>query len=114
MSRSERLMGGAGLLMAVNAGLHVLAVLPGWFSELSLMLVPIGLVYALFAWGLWEGWGWLAYIVFLVVLVGAVAAYAFMGSPGLPAWWLGMIIVVDLAVAVMLFERIWRGAPAKP
>ncbi|WP_420860539.1 hypothetical protein [Algirhabdus cladophorae] len=108
LNRTQRLFLTAGVLMLINAGLHILAPLVSGFGSDALMLIPVGVLYGLFGWGLMRGWRWLAYIVFLICLIGGVYAYMIASATSVPAWWMGLIVAADVLVIVTLFLLLWR------
>lgn len=109
MTRNQRLMTYAGVLMLVNAALHLLAVALGGFASDALRLAPVGMLYALIGWGLIRTVELLAYIAFLACLIGGLIAYISMYSWSVPFWWVGLIILAHVSAAILLFLCIWRG-----
>jgi|GEM_PF-1539759 len=103
-----------GLLLLLSAALHIFAFVVGGFSNDALRLIPVGLVYALVAYGLFCGWRWLAYIAFVMMMIGGIAALSTIWSPStIPVWWTILIIAADWLGAAALFGALWRSAPRK-
>lgn len=100
-------------LIAVSAALHVFAFLVGGFSADALRLIPVGLIYALLAYGLTRGWRWLAYVAFIAMMVGGTLALGSLWTPSpVPQAWTIAIIGADWLAALALFVSLWRPAPA--
>lgn len=101
------------LFIAVSAALHVFAFLVGGFSTDALRLIPVGLVYAVIAYGLTRGWRWLAYVAFIAMMIGGTVALGSLWTPSpVPQWWTIAIIAADWLAALALFVSLWRPAPA--
>jgi len=105
----------AAILLALSAVLHLIAApLSGWTS-IGLILVPVGLLYALMANGLMRERRWLAYVVLPLMLGGAIICYASLGSvvtAALPDALLIAIAVADIGCALALFVVLWRDPTA--
>lgn len=96
-------------LVGISGLLHILAVIIGAFSAEAILLVPVGLLYLAFCYGLLRGWRWLAHVVFIVMLIGIVAALSSaFGPSSIPGWWWLSIVLVDFCAAVALFGALWR------
>lgn len=99
------------LFIAISAALHVFAFIVGGFSADALRLTPVGLVYALLAFGLTRGWRWLAYVAFIAMMIGGTVALGSLWAPSpVPQWWTLAIIAADWLAAAALFAALWRPA----
>lgn len=95
----------------ISAALHIFAFVVGGFAPEALVLIPIGLVYVVLAYGLSRGWRWLAYIAFLLMMIGGTFALAQLWTPSpVPQWWTLAIIAADWLAALALFVALWRPA----
>ena len=96
------------LALGMSALLHLVAPFVSGFHATGLALVPVGLVFFAFAFGLAHAWRRLGYLVFLAVLVATIRAYVIM-SPGgaVPAWLLWAVIAFNLITAAALFRILW-------
>ncbi len=100
--------------IAISAILHMLAFLVGGFASAALMLIPIGLMYLGFAYGLASGWRWMAYLTFIIALIGSLLAFgSSMGSGPIPAWWWLLIVIADVGAVLGLLPALWRARPAQ-
>lgn len=100
------------LFVFISALLHIFAFVVGSVTADALMLVPIGIVYLLIAWGLTRGFRWLAYITFFVMCIGGIFAMSQLWTPSpVPGWWTIAIIVADWLAAAALFASLWRTTP---
>lgn len=100
--------------VALSAALHLLALFVGGFSVEAMRLLPVGIVYAGFAYGLLQGWRWLAYIVFIVLLVGTSLAVSNIWAFGdVPGWLYAGIAMANLLSVVALFCALWQAPDAK-
>lgn len=103
-----------GLFLLISAALHILAFLVGGFTPDALVLIPIGIIYALAAVGLFRDWRWLAYVCFIVMLLGGIIALgSSLGTSPVPFWWWWLIVAADWAGAAALFAALWNPRPAK-
>ena len=109
MTQTKGAMRWAANFVALSAALHVIALLVSSFSSEALRLLPFGIVYAGFAYGLLQGWRWLAYIVFIVLLIGSSLAIGNVWAFGdVPGWIYIGIAAANLASVVALFATLWR------
>lgn len=109
MTQTKGAMRWAANFVALSAALHVLALLVSGFSREALPLLPFGVVYAGFAYGLMQGWRWLAYIVFIVLFIGTSLAISRVWAVGdVPGWiYIGIAIANSASVAALL-AALWR------
>ena len=98
----------AGLLMLLNAALHIVGYPVSGFSADAIKFVIVGVVYGLVGLGLMRGMRWLAFLMFVLALIGGNIAFMSMGSPPLPSWLSGSIALNDLVVAIVLFGVLWN------
>jgi hypothetical protein len=109
MTHSKGAMWWAAIFVALSAALHTIALPLSGFSAEALRLLPFGLVYAGFAYGLMQAWRWLAYIVFIVLLIGISLAIGSVWSFGdVPSWIYITIAIANLASVMALFVALWR------
>lgn len=97
----------AGTVMALNAMLHFFVFLIIGFTPDAMLFVLIGVVYGFLAWGVLRKMRWLAYIVFLIALFGISAVINMMGTLSIPSFWLGLIIITKIVLALILFFILW-------
>lgn len=104
----------SAMFFVISAILHIIAPVVGLFSQASLMLPIVGVVYILISMGLNREWRWLAYLAFLVSLFGAVAAYASaLGAVAGMAILFWLILVADLVAMSALFIKLWQAKPVR-
>ncbi len=103
----------AANFIALSALLHlVAAVASGYGTEIS-WLIPLAVLYAVFAYGLFKAWRWMAYIAFVVVFVGTWFAIGSVWSPAPVFGWIASAIcLANVAAIVMLFVTLWKPKPA--
>ena len=100
------------LFVALSGLVHLLALFVSGFASGALMLVPAGIVYLGFAYGLLQGWRWLAYVVFLLMMVGSlVALSSAWTTPSVPTWIYLTIVALDWLTVLALFGALWRSRP---
>jgi hypothetical protein len=103
----------AALFVAISAILHLISPVFAGLAEDVMLLLPTGVLYLFFAWGLSKGWRWLAYIAFIVLLIGGLFAFAFsFGGSMVPGWLYAGIAIADLLAVLALFGALWRSKPA--
>jgi predicted membrane channel-forming protein YqfA (hemolysin III family) len=101
------------LFVALSAIVHLIAPFVSRFDSLSLALLPAGLIYLAFAYGLLQGWRWLAYLVFIVMMVGGIASLGMAwSSDPIPTWVFLSFVVLDWLAVFALFGALWRSKPA--
>ena len=95
----------AGILLIVNAAVHVV---PGVMGMPQLFIATA--LYAALGAGLLAGMRWLAWPSLLIVLfVGMVAAAGGVADPAAqPQWAFVAILVLDILAALALFVHLWR------
>ena len=108
MTNSLTLLRYAGWLMVVNAILHFFSFLFAGINPDTTQFIVVGVVYGLIAFGLLKGVTLLACVTFAIALFGFNAAFIGMELTQIPDWILGAIVLVDLAVAAVLFWFIWN------
>ncbi|MCO4846585.1 MAG: hypothetical protein KC448_01270 [Yoonia sp.] len=109
MTQSKNALRWGANFTALSAGLHILAFVVGGFRADALQLLPIGIVYAGFAYGLFQGWRLMAYIVFIVILIGTIMAVSRIWALGdVPGWLYAGIALANLLSAASLFAAIWK------
>lgn len=109
MTRAKGSLRWSANFVALSAGLHILALIVGGFSAEALRLLPFGIVYAGFAYGLLQGWRWLAYIVFVILLIGTSLSVSQIWAFGdVPGWLYSGIAVANLLSIVALFGALWQ------
>ena len=100
------------LLVLLSAAFHLIAPLISLGARDGLMLLPVGIVYVAFAWGLMRGWRWLAYVTFLIMLIGISAAMTGIWSISpVPSWIYIGIALANICAALALFVALWRPSP---
>lgn len=113
MFSASKPLGLAAVLIAASAALHILTPLMGGLGSETLMLVPIGLLYAAIAYLLPPNRRWLAWIAFFIMLTGGIVSLAVTAGTGaLPQGWRVLIMIADWGAAAMLFAYLWRPKPA--
>ncbi|MEM7268201.1 MAG: hypothetical protein AAF401_02995 [Pseudomonadota bacterium] len=99
----------AGIFALISAALHIFAFVLGGFTEMAVLMIPVGIVWGLLGLGLIRGYRLIACVGFVISLAGVVAAFgAYIDPEGLPALWGLLVLIADLGVAVPLFLHIWR------
>ena len=103
------------LFVALSGLVHLLALFVSGFASGALVLVPAGIVYLGFAYGLLQGWRWLAYVTFLIMLIGISATMTGIWaiSP-VPPWIYIAIALAHACAVVALFVALWRPRPTAP
>ncbi len=102
-------LGLAGQLLIATGILHCLAwIVSGW-SDDTMRLIPVGLVYAALGAALYFRIPKIRYLAFLVTLIGVLVAYITMNGAQLAIWLSWLFIVIDLTVLAILAASIWRG-----
>lgn len=99
----------ASLSLAVSGVLHILAFVVAGIEPMTIAFVVVGLLYCGLARALRGGSFWVAVPVYLMMLLGSIASLASMGTPPIPTWWWGLILVADAVTAAALFAYLWRG-----
>jgi hypothetical protein len=100
------------LFVALSGIVHILGVLVSGFASGSQVLLPGGILYLGFAYGLLQGWRSLAYLVFVVMMAGSVVALTSAWStPGVPTWIFLSIFVLDWLTVFALFGALWKARP---
>jgi hypothetical protein len=98
---------------ALSAGLHILALFVSGLSSEGFALLPVGVIYAGFAYGLLRGWRWLGYLVFIILLIEVSIAISNIWSfSDVPGWIYSGIALANLASATALFLALWKVPPA--
>ena len=108
MTAANGLLRVAGGLTLINAALHFFAFSVSGFNSWTMQFMVIGAVYGALGWGLTRGIGALAWVVFFISLCGMTAAQIAMSITPIADWLLGMIALVELAAAGVLFVHLWR------
>lgn len=99
----------AAIIVAISAALHVVALIISGFSAEAWQLLPFGIVYSAFAYGLLSGWRWVAYAAFIALLIGTSVAVSNIWSFGdVPGWLYATIAVANLLSVIALFGTLWR------
>jgi hypothetical protein len=112
MTHTKGAMRWAANFVALSAGLHILALLLSGFSTEGMALLPVGIVYAGFAYGLLQGWRWLGYVVFIALLIATIIAISNIWALGdVPGWLYTGIVAANLATVVCLFAALWKSVP---
>jgi hypothetical protein len=97
------------LFVGLSGIVHILALFVSGFDADALILIPAGVLYIGFAYGLLRGHRWLAYLVFLVMMVGSlIALSAAWSTPGVPTWIYLSIVALDWLAVLALFGALWR------
>lgn len=100
------------LALGVSALLHLSAPFFSGFHADGVVLVPVGLVLMMLAFGLSKSWRRLGYLAFLAALVATIRAYVTISPDGpVPAWLLWSVIGTNLITAAALFRILWSDRP---
>jgi len=97
----------AGLFLIISGILHLPMFVTGGFTQKTIVMFFVGIVWILLGVGLRRQKTFLPCIVYVLMLVGVVASLAGMNAGPVPNWWWGLIFLADLLAAIFLFRIIW-------
>lgn len=97
----------AGLFMIISGVLHLPMFLLGGFSQKTIALFVIGIVWILLGVGLRRQKRYLPCICYVAMLIGVIASMAGLNAGPVPNWWWWLIFAADLLAAFFLFRLIW-------
>ncbi|MEL7297823.1 MAG: hypothetical protein AAGJ86_09175 [Pseudomonadota bacterium] len=99
----------AASAVAASAALHLIGAVISGFTGEGLILLPVVVLYVVFAALLQRGLRWLGYFVFLCMWIGAIGSWIASGSAiAVPVWVYIAISVCDVLAAISLFVVLWR------
>ena len=99
----------AAFLLAFAGVLHVLAPVVGGFANEATMLVPVGFVWLVVAYGLSRNLRWLAWIAFFGTMIAAIVAMSSaLGFSAVPNWFYWSVASLHALALATLFGALWN------
>ena len=101
------------LTVVVTGIVHIVAALASGLAQISLLIVPIGVLTILLGVGLYR-WRWPAYPSFILTLLSSNIAYGYLGwsASQIPDVITGILLFINLFASILLFVTLW--GPAQP
>lgn len=102
----------ATVFVVLAALMYLTAFVSGGVTPETLVLVGVGLVFAMLSGGLSHERRGMAWIAFFVTAIGAIYALAQIWSVGeIPVWWWQTMAAVQGLACLSLFVPLWKAPP---
>lgn len=113
MTRSNGVMRWAANFAGLSAVLHVLALPISGFSTEAWQILPVGMLYAGFAYCVMKGSRWLSYLAFFGLMIGVSFAISHIWAVSdVPGWLYAGIASANLIAVAALFAGLWKAPDA--